>query len=148
MNQRKRAICLCLLTLNVLFIWGNSLLPQETSAAFSQWVGAIVDWLTGGSAGASQGTGHGILRKVAHFMEFCSLGFLLHWLFVIYNKVSWRKLLLPFAIGVSVACVDETLQLLMPGRGPGVRDVCIDAAGVAVGILILQLWIMVKKKRT
>ena len=138
-TKNRMRLCLCLLIANLAFIWGNSLLPAEVSKAFSDWVhGLLSQVLPGGSGGGTGGSG--LLRKLAHFAEFCALGFLLGWLFGMLRRGTLR----PFLWGVAVACADEALQFLAPQRGPGIRDVCIDAAGVAAGILLLlfghSLW--------
>jgi len=79
-TKRNIRICVVLLILNVLFIWGNSLLPANLSAAFSRYVKKILEYiLPFGSDEA--GVSHGILRKIAHFTEFISLGALLAWLY-------------------------------------------------------------------
>ena len=38
-----------------------------------------------------------------------------------------------------IACIDETIQAFVPGRSPGIRDVCIDSCGAAAGMLLLLL---------
>ena len=79
--------------------------------------------------------GDGLLRKFAHFAEFGALGLLLGWLFGMLGK----KRLPAFALGVAAACIDETIQIFVPGRSPGIRDVCIDSCGAAAGMLLLFL---------
>ena len=63
------------------------------------------------------------------------LGLCLCWLFGMLK----RGRLLPFLCGVLAACVDESIQLFVPERGPSVRDVCIDAGGVLLGVILLTL---------
>ena len=36
--------------------------------------------------------------------------------------------------GTLAACVDETIQLFVPDRGPAIRDVVIDTCGVIAGM--------------
>lgn len=132
-TKRRWRLCIGLLCVNLAFIWGNSLLSASASRAFSEWVFRL---LTGGAPDLSQpGTlsGSGLLRKIAHFSEFCSLGMLLGWLF----SMGRKHMGLAFLPGLGAALIDEGLQFLAPGRGPGLRDVCIDASGVAAGILLL-----------
>ena len=133
-RSRKRIwVCTVLLAVNLAFIWGNSLLPGEVSAAFSDWVKALLASLFPGDAPAHQGTG--LLRKIAHFSEFCTLGMCLCWLFTMLGrKRGW-----PFFWGSLAACIDETIQCFVPDRGPGILDVLIDTCGVAVGIGLLLL---------
>lgn len=131
-RSRKRIwLCTVLLVANLAFIWGNSLLPGEASAAFSDWVKTLLASLFPGDAPAHQGTG--LLRKIAHFSEFCTLGMCLCWLFgMLGRKRGW-----PFVCGGLAACIDEIIQCFVPDRGPGILDVLIDTCGVAVGIGLL-----------
>lgn len=130
-TDKRLRLCVCILIANLAFIWGNSLLPAEVSRAISDWLHGILSWLFRGNAGGAGGSG--LLRKFAHFAEFCSLGLCLGWLFGMLK----RNMVRPFLWGVAAACVDETIQLFVPERGPGILDVCIDAAGVAAGIGLL-----------
>ena len=121
------------------FIWGNSLLPAEISQAFSDWVKALLFPASGGEIQ----TGSGLLRKIAHFTEFTALGMTLGWLFAMLEK----KMYCPLFFGMGVACIDETIQHFVPGRAPGIRDIAIDTAGVAVGIGLLITGYHLYKKR-
>lgn len=136
-----------LVVLNVAFIWGNSLLPREVSSSLSKLVGHILGLLFG-TDGLAQGQGQGTLRKIAHFLEFCSLGFLLYRCAQLVMQNQWLHGVLPLAIGVTVAALDETLQLMVPGRGAQLRDVGIDCGGVVTGILIAVFILRLFRKRT
>ena len=129
-SRGKLRVCVTLLALNVAFIWGNSLLPGEVSGAISQWIGRVLAAILGLE---NPGTGHGLLRKLAHFTEFACLGGLLTWLAAMFGK----SFLLALAGGFAVACVDETIQCFVPGRGPAFTDVLIDTAGALLGICVL-----------
>ena len=130
-TDKRLRLCTALLICNLVFIWGNSLLPGEGSGAFSDWVKAILAKLFSGDADDS--SGGGLLRKVAHFTEFAALGLCLAWLHGMLQKGKLR----PFLWGVLAASVDETIQRFVPDRGPSVKDVCIDSAGVLTGIILL-----------
>ena len=139
-TDKRMRICVCLLCMLLIFIWGNSLLPGEISQAFSDWVKAILVPDRGGS-GVRQGSG--LLRKIAHFTEFAALGFLLGWLFGMLKKGKLH----PALCGMAAACVDETIQFFVPGRSPGLKDVAIDTAGVITGlVLLLFVNTFIKKK--
>lgn len=145
-SQKRRSMVICglLLSLNLLFIWGNSLLPADASGALSSW---LLKLLTGvGTEEGQAEPGEGLLRKLAHFCEFASLGFLLGWLLAMLRETSWAWVLPAAVLGCLAACIDELLQYLAPGRAPGLWDVGIDTAGVLAGIGLLCLGKYFKKK--
>lgn len=132
-TQKRLRLCVALIICNVLFIWGNSALPAQISAAISHFVRDVISVLMGGGSGGEASFGDGILRKIAHFVEFTCLGMGFSWLFSMLGKHRLYAL----ACGFAVACVDETIQRFVPGRGPRFTDVLLDSAGVACGILLL-----------
>lgn len=138
-DKRSLRICILLLTLNLAFIWGNSLLPAELSSAFSKAVGSVVRLFLPGSVDVVTGTGQGILRKIAHGTEFFTLGILLSRLFRLLRNRKWEYWVFPLLCGIGAACMDETIQMFVPGRGPGIRDVCIDSTGVLLGVCLMGL---------
>lgn len=137
-TKGRLRLCACLTGCLLVFIWGNSLLPAEVSQAFSDWVKAL---LTSASP-ETGGSGSGLLRKFAHFAEFAALGMSLGWLFGMLGK-RW---IYPILSGFGVACVDETIQMFVPDRGPGLPDVALDTAGVAAGICVLYFGYKLGKK--
>ncbi len=82
---------------------------------------------------------HGIIRKLAHFMEYGILAWLWFRAFVRGGGVS-RRASGWAALGVSVAwaILDEIHQSAVPSRTASVYDVMIDAAGVMAAVLILR----------
>ena len=140
-TDKRLRLCVTLLICNLIFIWGNSLLPGEVSGAFSDWVKSILARLFSGSAQAP--VGGGLLRKIAHFTEFTALGMCLAWLYGMLQKGNMQ----PFLWGVLAAAVDETIQYFVPDRGPSIRDVCIDASGVLTGMILLWIGYHSLKKR-
>ena len=138
----RMALCITLIVLLLTFIWGNSLLPGEVSGAFSRWVKELLSRLFGLPSGDPE-AGHGLLRKLAHFTEFTCLGVSLCWLFSMLRK----KFYIPLLCGFLVACTDETIQCFIPDRGPALKDVTIDTAGVAVGIALLMAAAAIYQKR-
>ena len=142
-TDKRLRLCVTLLACNLIFIWGNSLLPGEVSGAFSDWVKSILALLFDSDPNAP--AGGGLLRKFAHFTEFAALGMCLAWLHGMLQKGKVR----PFFWGVLAAAADETIQRFVPDRGPSIRDVCIDSAGVLTGIILLWAgYHFVKKKLT
>lgn len=136
-TKRRVMLCIWLIAFNVAFIWGNSLLPREISSALSKLIGSLLRPFASGSLNPAEGEGQGILRKIAHFTEFCTLGMLLTWFVCMVRTRKWEHTCLPLAVGILIAAADETIQLFVPGRGPQLRDVGIDALGVLLGVLIL-----------
>lgn len=136
-TKARLRLCVTLIVCNLAFIWGNSLLPGEVSGAFSDWVKDLLAPLLGWTDDG--GSGGGLLRKVAHFTEFATLGVCLRWLLGMMDTKRWRQLLIPLAAAFVTACIDETIQIFVPLRGPGVKDVAIDTAGAVLGIVILSL---------
>ena len=127
-TRKRLGLCIALLTLNLAFIWGNSLMPGYISGAFSDWVKSVLSRIFAG--GEDDLSGGGLLRKAAHFTEFAALGMCLAWLHGMLQKGKFR----PFLWGVLAAAADETIQCFVPDRGPGIKDVCIDSCGVLAGL--------------
>ena len=142
-TEKRLRICVALLICNLIFIWGNSMLPGEISGAISDWVKNVIAMLFSGDGNIS--SGGGLIRKIAHFTEFAALGGLFAWLFGMLKKKRYW----PLICGVTAACVDETIQRFVPDRGPSIRDVGIDSCGVLLGMTLLYLGhIYCKKKQT
>ena len=131
--DKRFRLAITLLILNLTIIWGNSLLPGEISGAISGFVRDLIALLFPGDT--PPGTGHGLLRKLAHFTEFASLGMILTWIMGMLAK----PLPLALAGGFAAACIDETIQIFVPDRGPAFTDVLIDTSGVLTGLLLLLL---------
>lgn len=141
-RERQIRICKVLILLNLCFIWGNSLLPGELSGALSDWVRQLLETVFPGDG--VETPGGGLLRKMAHFTEFASLGLLLSLTFRLSQKKTWHALFW----GVLAACIDETIQMFVPDRGPALLDVGIDSCGVLTGILLMQVAHILKRQQT
>ena len=144
-TEKRLRLCKTLLALNLILIWGNSLLPGDVSGAISDAVKSIllpiVELFFPGAG--SSGGGGGLLRKVAHFTEFTCLGLCLSWLITMLE----RHKALPLLYGFLTACVDETIQSFVPGRNPSPIDVAIDTSGVITGMILLIVGYHIYKKR-
>ena len=139
-------IWICLLTVNLLFIWGNSVLPGEVSGAISGWIKDIIHMLIPGGTDNPE-AGHGLLRKLGHFTEFACLGVCLSVLIRMLRDKAWEHYVLPLLLGASAGGIDETIQMFVPDRGPDIRDVGIDTLGVVTGILTLTLVLGLKRRK-
>ena len=87
-----------------------------------------------------------LIRKTAHFSEYTLLGF--------FMARTVRDILLrhfhyaiPWCLGTCYAVSHEIHQMFVPGRSCELRDMCIDSAGVFLGVLILLLATKKKKSR-
>lgn len=141
-SKKRLRLCWTLIAALLTFIWGNSLMPGWISQAISD---ALAGLLLGTKpVDGEMAAGSGILRKLAHFTEFAGLGMCLAWLHGMLHKGKIR----PFLWGVLAAAADETIQCFVPERGPGIKDVCIDSAGVLTGIILLWLGYDCLKKRS
>ena len=138
-TEKRLRLCKVLIAAVLVFIWGNSLLPGEISQAFSDWVKGILAMFAQQDGPETSG---GLLRKIAHFTEFAALGCLLGWLFGMLQKGKLH----PVGCGVLAACMDETIQRFVPGRGPSIKDVAIDSCGVLTGLILLWIGHTLLKK--
>ena len=141
---KRMAVCLTLLILNLIFIWGNSCLPGEVSGNISAWVKDLIARLFGGELAEDDPSGHGLLRKLAHMTEFCCLGIWFAWLMHMLRQKKWQAAVLALGGGLLAACIDECIQIFVPGRGPGIKDVAIDMLGVTVGVALLTLVLIIR----
>ena len=142
-TDKRLKLSAWMIALLLCFIWGNSLLPGSLSGAISDAVKNLLAFLLPGDVPGVT-TGGGLLRKIAHFTEFACLGAVLAWRFGMLEK---RKIM-ALVCGFGAACVDETIQVFVPDRGPGLKDVAIDTCGVAAGIALLLLIGRMKRKPT
>ncbi len=116
-------------------IWGNSCLPGEESEALSS---AILAWLLRVMPVLGWMDGF-IIRKLAHFCEFALLGCLLGLTFRSRGAKRSTSRYAPASLSLAAACVDETIQIVSPGRYSSLVDVWIDFAGSVSGLVILSL---------
>ena len=142
LKKRKRLITV-LLILTLAFIWGQSALPVELSAKESDVVCGFLLRVFGMEKPSVDDIADsvGLVRKIAHVVEFTALGILFTSLFR-----TKRDKIMAVTIGHSmlVAFLDESIQILS-GRGPLIQDVWIDTFGAVVGIGIVSLIIVLRK---
>ncbi len=79
-----------------------------------------------------------VVRKCAHMSEYA----LLCILWVLYMKEAHftKAYMLAYGLTVIYAVSDEIHQAFVPGRSAQLSDVCIDACGAAIGLLMICLW--------
>ena len=120
-----------LLGLNLALIWGNSMLPGASSDAVS---GGVLAFLGQFLPFLLTEAGHTFLRKAAHFSEFAMLGLLYGGRHRLVKGETPIHLML---FGLTVACIDETIQIFTPERASSLIDVWIDASGFALGLVVI-----------
>ena len=140
MNRRSIGTVLCLLAVlaALAFIWGNSLDSAVESSLKSGRMRELIQPLLELLVGQGNVTDH-LVRKLAHFTEFAVLGALLLLLTAAAFRVRLQSVVNCLFFLTLAALTDETIQIFVPGRGPGIRDVCIDSCGAVAGMLLLFL---------
>lgn len=91
-----------------------------------------------------------LVRKLAHMTEYFMLAIAVSFPFYVYRLRGFPLMLVAGLICVAFAAGDEFHQSFVAGRGPSVRDVCIDSVGVFLGILTVQIicWIFLAPARS
>ena len=138
--RKKQLLLIILIIMNILFIWGNSMLSQEQSRHLSVFFRDILRSIFDFAGGSDAISDH-MVRKSAHMFEFLVLGILVT---LLIGKARFKNCVMTIAAGVLVASVDETIQIFT-GRGPAVKDVMIDTAGFLAGFLFIMLLKQMRK---
>lgn len=86
-----------------------------------------------------------LVRKAAHMSEYAVLAILFGLTIREYKKEPW--LLPALAATAAYAATDEFHQLFVPGRSGQLKDVLIDTAGGALGLVLLALILYLKRTR-
>ena len=148
MMKRNRWLLLCivLLALNLLLIWGNSLLSGPQSSQVSSGVLKFFMELLHIPA-RFRGTLHVLIRKLAHLTEFACLAALISWCLRRVNVKKVHQIWMAVLLAMAVGLVDETIQLFTPDRGPSITDVWIDTLGAVLGMTAVQLGYHLKEKK-
>lgn len=134
----------------MIFIFVHSAMPGEVSGNESRYFAEILASITG----LSFEVAHFIVRKAAHFTEFAVLGVCLAANFYDFKSrnelaktgenpaksvITRHPLVAAWIVGTLYAGTDEFHQLFVEGRSSEFRDVCIDSAGVVLGIAIAAI---------
>lgn len=85
------------------------------------------------------------IRKCAHMTEYAVLAMLAAFFWWTMGTEGKKRYLFSFLLAVVYAGTDEFHQLFVPGREGMFIDVCIDAAGALIGLLLL--WAVQRKVR-
>ncbi|MGN0071371.1 MAG: VanZ family protein [Atopobiaceae bacterium] len=136
--KRRRGAFLAVF-LWVCVIWGHSLVQGGASSTESGIFVTLLRPVFEALGISNQTTMSFIVRKCGHFSEYLVLGLLVHHAV----RPDWSHMssriagMLLFIL--VIPCLDETIQIFVPGRNSAVRDVFIDLAGAATGLLIVAL---------
>ncbi|MBQ8696711.1 MAG: VanZ family protein [Clostridia bacterium] len=155
MTKIFRVLPYILLTLNLLFIFGNSVLDGPSSRVISTKAEEAIEQVVGKDIEndpyevAMYGrTFNAFLRKCAHAAEFFSLA-VLSYICAAPLKGAVRPLSL-ILMGIGVPLLDETLQLFHARSGL-ISDMWIDITGYAAGAVLMLvieiIYNLVRKKR-
>lgn len=85
-----------------------------------------------------------VIRKLAHAAEFALLAVLLF--HALYRTWGRSRPFLAWGLTAFYAVTDELHQIFIPGRACSFFDVCVDAAGALVGIVLCLLTVFLWKK--
>ena len=90
-----------------------------------------------------------LVRKLAHFAGFGLMGVWLALFITMRGRVRLQSIVNCLFFGLSVAVLDETLQLLSD-RGSQVSDVLLDFAGATSGIFVALVlrWAILRIKKS
>ena len=122
-----------------LFIWSNSCRPAAESASQSLQVLSCFEPIFQALHIPTE-FGHILIRKAAHMTEFLVLGVL--WTAVLLwglDKRIGSSIFAGASLCLMTALVDESIQLVSPGRGSLITDVWIDFGGSCIGILLVSM---------
>ncbi len=130
---------IALLNISLLIIWLGVIffLSSEPSTVSSARSGVLVDVLKTITPNATDTENITFLvRKAAHITAYFILGILVFRVIRAYKLSPKKAVILSAAIVMFYAITDELHQLLVNGRSGEVRDVLIDTAAGAIGVLI------------
>ncbi len=142
MTKKNKILIIVLSILTAImtaFIWNNSTVSAEGSGNLSKSVTEVVCEILGDSAKENFDLIHYVVRKTAHFTEFCILGTLY---MIICTLISGKALsslvFFPISSVLFSAVIDEYIQSFT-GRGSSVKDVMLDFCGAIFGIAVVCL---------
>lgn len=117
-------------------IWWHSMQNGVASHAESRRMLAFaLSHLQGTRLAPYLSDGH--IRRLAHLTEYTTLGVVLSSFSVLVSRRSHKVWVL--LIGISVAAIDEYIQLFSGGRTSTWHDVVLDGVGCMVGIFLVMV---------
>lgn len=155
MITRKKAILFILLFGLLAFIFCMSAKPVDQSADMSykidRWIcGIFIDEYEELPAQQQMAAALRLdfwVRKTAHCLEYFALGSLLFLASGFLFRKTRTRGAAAFLAGTGYAVLDEIHQYFVPGRSCELRDMLIDAVGVAAGIAAATVIVYRKRKK-
>lgn len=141
----KSVVYLVTTILIVAFIFYNSIQNGESSSNASTVVLNLINDLISSIGINFQFSGH-FIRKLAHFVEFFSLGFFLMLMFEAFTGKVFSIIGFPMFFAIFIPVVDEYIQIYSPGRTSSVKDVLLDFSGAIIGVIVVSIYFTIKKK--
>ncbi len=141
----KKLIYLVITILIIVFIFYNSMQNGEHSSNTSTAVLMFVNNLINMIGLSFELSGH-FIRKLAHFIEFFTLGIFLMLTFEAFTNKVFGILWGPMFFSTFIPVIDEFIQIYSPGRTSSVKDVLLDFSGAIVGILLVCISINIKNR--
>lgn len=141
----KKLIYLVITILIIVFIFYNSMQNGEHSSNTSTAVLMFVNDLINMIGLSFQLSGH-FIRKLAHFIEFFTLGIFLMLTFEAFTNKVFGILWGTMFFSTFIPVIDEFIQIYSPGRTSSVKDVLLDFSGAIVGILLVCISINIKNR--
>ena len=143
MNSGRKGLHFALTAAVMIFIFIQSALPGHVSGAESNIIVRIITSIVQ----ADPETVGFVVRKTAHFTEYMVLGAcLLLNVRDCFAHLQPRQMWgLAWMLGTAYAVTDELHQRFVPERSCEPRDMCIDAAGVALGAFIMLAIVMKRR---
>ena len=136
--KHKWLIFLCFLLVSAVIgvIWWHSMQNGVASHAESRRMLAFaLSHLQGTRLAPYLSDGH--IRRLAHLTEYTTLGVVLSSFSVLVSRRSHKVWVL--LIGISVAAIDEYIQLFSGGRTSTWHDVVLDGVGCIIGIVLVMV---------
>lgn len=120
-------------------VWGHSLMGGEISSFESSRFLFLVRPLFNLFGNNDEVLMTFVIRKTAHFSEYAILVALARRMSFTWSNRLAVQLALTLVVLVCAPCIDESIQLLVPGRAGQVRDVFIDMSGGLFGLLAFEV---------
>lgn len=140
MKNKRSAIIFTFLTLAwTAFIFANSLqTAQQSSGVSNGFCSALASLLQPIGITVDPADLSFAVRKLAHFSEFGLLGVLGGCMFA---RGYGLSAVYALPLGMLIAAADEFIQYFVPGRACMFTDWCIDTSGLAVGIVLISVFL-------